>query len=367
MQIPLVDLRAQYRSIKKEIQRAINQVLNSTQFILGKNVAQFEKAFAKFCQTKYAIGVANGTDALYLALRASGISLNDQVILPVNTFAATAEAISLNGAKPIFVDIDPETGNIDVTKIKAAITPQTKAILVVHLFGQPADMAPILKIARKHRIIVIEDCAQAHGAEYKNKKVGSLGSLGCFSFFPAKNLGAYGDAGAVVTNNKNLAKKILMLRDHGRQEKHKHLIEGLNSRLSELQAAILKVKLRHLNQWNKRRQQNAKIYHRLFQGIEKVILPTSLGSSQSVYHFYIIRLKNRDEVQKQLQQKGIGTGIHYPLPLHLQPAYKYLGYHKGDFSQAEKVAKEILSLPVYPELTENQIKYIVKSIKQVLK
>jgi len=364
MKIPLLDLKKQYLSIKKEIDQAIKRVLNSTQFILGENVQKFEKEFSKFCGTKYAIGVGNGTDALYLSLRALNISKGDEVIIPVNTFIATAEAITLNGAKPVFVDIDLNTFNIDPEKIEKAITKKTKAIIPVHLFGQPADMSPILKIARKYRLYVIEDCAQAHRAKYKNKKIGSIGDVACFSFFPGKNLGAYGDAGIVITNNKKLAQKIHMLRNHGREKKYIHRMEGINSRLDEIQAAILRVKLKHLNKWNKARQKNAKIYDKLFRNMNDIITPRIIKNTQSVYYFYTICVKNRKKIQKKLKEKGVSTGIHYPVPLHLQPAYKYLGHKRGDFPKAEKQSNEILSLPIYPELAEKQIKFIVNIIKK---
>ena len=364
MNIPLLDLKAQYKSIKPEIQKAINKVINNGQFILGENVKKFEQEFAKFIGVKYAIGVGNGTDALYLALRACGISKNDEVILPVNTFIATAEAITLNGAKPVFVDVNPETYNIDINEIEKAITKKTKAIVPVHLFGQSADMSPILKIAKKHKLCVIEDCAQAHGARYKNKIVGSIGDIGCFSFFPGKNLGAYGDAGIITTNNKILAQKIYILRNHGRLKKYKHTIEGINSRLDEIQATILRVKLKHLKSWNKDRQKNARVYDKLFKNINNIITPYIIKNTKSVYYFYIIRVKNRKKIQTKLKKEGVSTGIHYPVPLHLQPAYKYLGHKKGDFPKTEKLSKEILSLPIYPELTEKQIKFIVNIIKK---
>ncbi len=364
MNIPLLDLKAQYKSIKPEIQKAINKVLDSNQFILGENVKKFEQEFAKFIRVKYAIGVGNGTDALYLALRACGISKNDEVILPVNTFIATAEAITLNRAKPVFVDIDTKTYNIDLQKMEKAITKKTKAIIPVHLYGQPADMSPILKIAKKHKLWIIEDCAQAHGAKYKNEIVGSIGDIGCFSFFPGKNLGAYGDAGIITTNNKILAQKIYILRNHGRSEKYKHKIEGINSRLDEIQAAILRVKLKYLKKWNKARQKNAKIYDKFFKNINDITTPQIIKNRKSVYYFYIVRLKNRKKIQEKLKEKGVSTGIHYPIPLHLQPAYKYLGYKKGNFLKAEKISNEILSLPMYPELTKKQIKFIIDIIKK---
>ncbi|MCX6760262.1 MAG: DegT/DnrJ/EryC1/StrS family aminotransferase [Candidatus Nealsonbacteria bacterium] len=348
MKIPQVDLKSQYKSIKKHLDRAVLSVLKNSKFILGENVREFEKEFAGFCRVKYAVGVGNGTEALYLALRALGVGKGDEVITAVNTFIATAEAITLNGAKPVFVDINPDTYNIDVCKIEKAITKKTKAIIPVHLFGQPADMGPIVKIAKKYNLRVIEDCAQAHGALYNGREVGSIGDIGCFSFFPGKNLGACGDAGAITTNNKNLAEKILMLRNHGRKrnEKYKHKIEGLNSRLDEIQAAILRIKLRHLRRWNNRQ---------------------IISNAKSVYYFYVIRVKNRNRIIKELKKAGISSGIHYPIPLHIQPAYKYLGYKKGDFPIAEKAANEILSIPVYPELTDFQIKFIADLIKKRLK
>jgi len=363
MNIPQVDLKAQYKLIKKEINVAILKVLNSTTFILGENVKKFEEEFAKFCNVKYAVGVGNGTDALYLALRACGISRGDEVITQPNTFIATVEAITLNGAKPVFVDINPQTYNIDANKIKKVITKKTKAIIPVHLYGQPVDMDHILKIAKKYRLKVIEDAAQAHGAEYKGKKVGSLGDVACFSFFPAKNLGAYGDGGIIVTNNEKIAKKIIMLRNHGRVEKYKHLMEGVNSRLDELQAAILRVKLRYLDKWNKARRQRAKIYDEVFKHLEEVGTPFVPFWATPVFYVYTIRVKEREKLREYLKKKGISTGIYYPIPLHLQPAYKYLNYKKGDFPEAEKAAKEILSLPMYPELSRKEQNFIIQKIK----
>jgi len=364
MKIPLLDLKKQYLSIKKEIDGAIKKVLDNTQFILGENVQKFEKEFSKFCNVKHAIGVGDGTDALYLAVRALGISEGDEVIIPVNTYIATAEAVTLNGAKPIFVDIDLDTFNIDVENIEKAITKKTKAIIPVHLFGQPADMAPILKIAKKHRLYVIEDCAQAHGAEYKGRRAGSMGDIACFSFFPAKNLGAYGDGGMVITNNSKLAGKLRMLRNHGRKEKYLHKIEGINSRLDEIQAAILRVKLKHLDKWNKARQKNAKIYDKLFKDCEDISVQKVIKDVVPVYYFYAVRVKNRKKIQGKLKKEGVSTGVHYPIPLHLQPAYKHFGYKKGDFPKAEKEAVEVLSLPIYPELMERQIKFIADIIRE---
>lgn len=367
MPIPLVDLKAQYRAIKKEIDRAIFEAIKNTNFILGENVQKFEKEFAKFCKVKYAIGVGNGTDALYLALRVLGIKTGDEVITPPNTFIATVEAITLNGAKPVFVDINPETYNIDITKIEKAITKKTKAIVPVHLYGQPADIGPILKIAKKYNLKVIEDAAQAHGAEYKGKRVGGLGDVGCFSFFPAKNLGAYGDGGMVVTNNKKIAEKVRLLRNHGRVQKYEHQIEGINSRLDELQAAILRVKLRYLNKWNQARRQRAKLYDNSLKNIKGVKIPFTPSWAVPVYYVYTIRTKERDKLQESLKKEGISTGLYYPIPLHLQPAYKYLGYKIGDFPETERAAKEILSLPICPELSKKDQNYVIQKIKEFFK
>ena len=363
MNIPLVDLKAQYKSIEKEIDKAIFGVIKNTNFILGENVQKFEEEFAKFCQVKYAVGVGNGTDALYLTLRVCGISKGDEVITQPNTFIATTEAITLNGAKPVFVDINPETYNIEKSRIEKAITKKTKAIIPVHLFGQPADMNPILKIAKKYNLKVIEDAAQAHGAEYRGKRVGGLGDVGCFSFFPAKNLGAYGDGGMVVTNNKKLADGIRMLRNHGRVQKYEHEVEGVNSRLDELQAAILRVKLRYLDKWNKARCQCAEFYNKSLKNIKGVETPFVPAWAKPVYYVYTIRVKERDKLKEYLEKKGISSGIYYPIPLHLQLAYKYLGYKRGDFPETEKAADEILNLPMYSELTISQIKFITNSIK----
>ena len=371
MKIPLVDLKAQYRAIKKEIDRAIFGVIKSSKFVLGENVKKFEEEFAKFCNAKYAIGVGNGTDALYLTLRTLGIKKGDEVITSPFTFIATAEVIANLAAKPVFVDIDPETYNIDAKKITKAITRRTKAIIPVHLYGQPSDMSSILKIAKKYKLFVIEDAAQAHGARYKGKRVGSIGDVGCFSFFPAKNLGAYGDAGMVVTNSQKIAETLFVLRDHGRANrgtnKYIHQTEGVNSRLDELQAAILRVKLHHLPKWIKNRQRNAKTYDSFLEKIIGIKIPRIKAGFESTYHLYVIRAQNRDELQKSLKKIGIATGIHYPIPLHLQPAFKYLGYEKGDFPETEKVAKEILSLPMYPELNKKQIKFVADSIQKIMR
>ncbi|MBA7530924.1 dTDP-3-amino-3,4,6-trideoxy-alpha-D-glucose transaminase [subsurface metagenome] len=362
--IPLVDLKAQYNSIKTEIDNAIQRVLDNTSFIMGDELKKFEEEFALFCNTKYAIGVANGSDALILALRACGIGKGDEVITVPHTFIATTEAISNVGGKIIFVDIDSKTYTVDVSKIEEKIGNKTKAIIPVHLYGQSADMNPILKIAKKYDLKIIEDAAQAHGAEYQGKKVGSIGDVACFSFYPGKNLGAYGDAGMITTNNEEIANKLKMLRNHGRlTAKYEHQIEGYSSRLDNLQAAILRVKLKYLNKWNSIRRKNARKYNELLNNIEGVITPHEADYANHVYHLYVIRTENRDKLIEELKLKGVATGIHYPTPLHLQPAYSYLGYKEGDFPITEKASQEILSLPMYAELNDRQIDEIVKLIK----
>jgi dTDP-4-amino-4,6-dideoxygalactose transaminase len=362
--IPFVDLKAQYNSIKEEIDGAIQRVLNTTNFIMGEELIKFEEEFASFCNTKYAIGVANGSDALILSLRASGINKGDEIITIPNTFIATTEAITHIGGKVVFVDIDPKTYTIDVSRIEEKITNKTKAIIPVHFYGQSADMDPIIKFARKYNLKIIEDAAQAHGAEYKGKKVGSLGDVGCFSFYPAKNLGAYGDAGMITTNNEEIAKKLKLLRNHGRiTKKYEHEIEGYSSRLDNLQAAILRVKLRHLNEWNNMRRKNAKKYNELLSNMDGIIPPYEADYAKHVYHLYVIRVGERDILREELKSNGIATGIHYPIPLHLQPAYKYLGYKEGDFPVTEECSQKILSLPMYAELSEEQINEIVYCIK----
>ena len=362
--IPLVDLKAQYDSIKPEIDNAIQRVLDSTSFIMGEELERFEEEFALFCNTKYAIGVANGSDALILALRACDINKGDEVITVPHTFIATAEAISNVGGKIIFVDIDSKSYTVDVSKIEEKISNKTKAIIPVHLYGQPADMDPIMRLTKKYNLKVIEDAAQAHGAEYKGKKVGSIGDVACFSFYPGKNLGAYGDAGMITTNNEEIANKLKMLRNHGRlTAKYEHEIEGYSSRLDNLQAAILRVKLKYLNKWNDLRRRNAKKYNELLSNIGGIITPYEADYAKHVYHLYVIRTEDRDKLREELKSNGIATGIHYPIPLHLQEAYNYLGYKSGDFPVTEKASKEILSLPMFAELSDEQIEEIVELIK----
>jgi len=363
--IPLVDLAGEYQSIKKEIDKAVDEVLKSGWFILGPKVEEFEKKFASYLKIKYAIGVASGTEALQLALLAAGIKAGDGVALPANAYP-TVFAISAIGAIPQLVDIKAETFNIDPEKIPEMIDRRTKAIIPVHLYGQPADMEQILKIARRYKLKIIEDCAQAHGAIYKGKKVGSLGDLGCFSFYPTKNLGAYGDGGMVVTNNKKLAEKVRMLRMYGEKQRYQSLMLGINSRLDELQAAILLVKLRHLDEWNKKRCKIADYYRKILVGTG-VVLPQEQPFVSHIYHLFVVRVKERDKLKEFLEREGIITGIHYPSPIHFQPAFKYLNYKRGDFPQTEKACQEILSLPCYPTLGRKEINFIAQKIKAFFK
>lgn len=352
--IPFVDLKAQYRAVKPEIDAAVARVLESSQFILGPEVAAFEKEFAQYISAAAAIGVNSGTSALHLALLAAGIGPGDEVITVPFTFVATVAAIGYSGAKPVFVDIDPASFTMDAAQIEAAITPRTKAIMPVHLYGQPADMDPIMEIARKHNLIVIEDAAQAHGAQYKGCRAGSIGDLGCFSFYPGKNLGAYGEGGAVVTSNPAYERTIRMLRDWGTETKYVHELRGYNYRLEGIQGAILRVKLRYLEAWTEARRAHAAEYNRLLQG-SGVGVPQTMPYARHVWHIYAVRTQDRTGLQAALQQQGIQSGIHYPIPVHLQPAWAHLNYSRGDFPHSEKTAEEVLSLPMYAELTEDDI------------
>lgn len=361
--IPLVDLKAQYRTIKPEIDKAIASILAKTNFIMGEEVAGFERAFAKWLGVKYVIGVSSGTDAIHLGLLALGVKSGDEVITTPHTFTATVEPICWLGAKPVFVDIDPKTYTIDPDLIEKVITKRTKVIIPIHLYGHPADMDPITKLAKKYKLKVLEDAAQAHGALYKGKMVGTLGNAAIFSFFPGKNLGAYGDAGAVVTDNKKIADIIKLLRNHGRTEKYTHLEVGYGDRLDTLQAAILLTKLRQLKKWNIGRRKIANIYNHALKNLP-IKLPYPADWAEAVYHLYVIRTDKRNELKDYLKKQGIESGIHYPIPLHLQPAYKYLGYKKGDFMMSEQAAQEILSLPLYPELNKQQIEFIANSLKK---
>ncbi|HUK56427.1 MAG TPA: DegT/DnrJ/EryC1/StrS family aminotransferase [Nitrospiria bacterium] len=362
MRIPLADLKTQYFSIKPEIDAAIQSVISDSAFILGKHVNLFEEAFARFCDARYCVGVGNGTDALMLALLACGIGPGDEVITVSHTFIATAEAVTRTGAKVVFVDID-DNYCMDSALIEKAITDRTKAIIPVHLYGRPADLDPILEIARRRNLKVIEDAAQAHGATYKGRKAGALGDAGCFSFYPGKNLGAYGDAGAVVTNNREIYRKIAELRDHGRSEKYIHAVEGYNSRLDGLQAAILNVKLRHLERWTEARRGAARAYTLGLSTIKNVSIPSERENTSHVYHLYVIRTGLRDKLQTHLKDNGIQTGIHYPVPLHEQPAYRSLDYRPDSLPMTHDAAREILSLPISAEITEDQIEYVCGKIR----
>lgn len=377
--IKFLDLQKQYRSIKKEINTAIQRVLDSGEFILGNEVKKIENELADYCGVKCAIGVNSGTDALFLSLMALNIGPRDEVITTPFTFIATAEVIALRGAKPVFVDINPKTFNIDPEKISKAITPKTKAIIPVHLYGQPAEMDKIMTIAKKHNLYVIEDCAQAIGAKLrmangKWQMVGSFGDFGCLSFFPSKNLGAYGDGGMVLTNNEKLAEKIKMLRQHGSKKKYYHETLGINSRLDTIQATILRVKLKYLDKWIEKRQKITQIYNKELKKIKKIAIPATMrpgnqATSCHVFHQYTIRVNAqlRNDLITYLRNNGIPTTIYYPVPLHLQPAFKYLGYKEGDFPKTEKATEEVLSLAIYPELSQKEQDFIINKIKEFYK
>jgi dTDP-4-amino-4,6-dideoxygalactose transaminase len=401
MNVPFLDLKVQYLSMKDEIHAAIQQVLDKTAFAGGPFVAQFEKEFAAFCDCKESIGVGSGTEALWLCLLAMGIGQGDEVITVPNSFIATAEAISFCGATPAFVDVDPRTHTMDPNKLEdylkkrsqesgirsqnpktsneqpatsnvssirnpqSAIRNRPKAIIPVHLFGQPADMDPILEIAKKYNLAVIEDACQAHGALYKGKKAGSMGDAGCFSFYPGKNLGAYGEAGAVTTNSAEMAARIRMTRDHGQSKKYHHDLIGWNDRMDGIQGAILSAKLKHLPAWNEARRKHGQMYTKLLKGTAGAVIPEEAPYARHIYHIYALRVPNRDKLMSALGEKGISCGIHYPIPIHLTDAYKFMGLGKGSFPAAEKSADEFLSLPMYPELTEEQVGYVAEQVKKL--
>jgi dTDP-4-amino-4,6-dideoxygalactose transaminase len=360
--IPAADVKRQYESIKKEIDDAIRGTIDKGWFVLGENVDHFEKEFAGYLGAKHAVGVGSGTEALHLALVAIGVEAGDEVITVPNTAVPTVSAVSFAGAKPVLVDIDPDFHTMDPEKLEEKITKKTKAIIPVHLFGQSADMDPIMKIAKKHKLKVIEDACQAHGTEYKGKKVGTIGDVGCFSFYPSKNLGCYGDGGMCVTNDGKIAEKLKLLRNYGQKTRYHHAIKGFNSRLDEIQAAILRVKLKHLDGWNKKRREIAGKYDVLLKGSD-VIPPKAASYSNHIYHLYVIRTKKRDELQEHLKKNGINTIIHYPIPIHLQEAYADLGIKKGSLEISEKAAGEILSLPIFPELTDEEIETVAAKVK----
>jgi len=358
--VPFVDLATQYASIAPEIDAAVSKVIRETDFILGREVRLFEEEFARFCEAQYATGVDSGTSALELALRAYDIGPGDEVITAANSFIASALAISHAGATPVFADTDADTYTIDVAALERAITPRTKAIIPVHLYGHPADMDPIMELAGRHKLVVIEDACQGHGARYKGRRVGSLAHAAAFSFYPGKNLGAYGDGGAVVTNDAAIAKEIEMLRNYGQQEKYHHLFRGYNRRLDTLQAAVLRVKLKYLDKWNAGRRQHAARYRLLFEK-SQMVTPKEAPYAESVWHLYVVRVSQRDRFKEYLASCGINCGIHYPVPVHLQPAYHDLGYKQGDFPVTEDYAQQIISLPMYGELTPELIARVAEA------
>jgi dTDP-4-amino-4,6-dideoxygalactose transaminase len=367
MKVESFTLKKQYEQIKDELKGPIEKVMYSGGFILGEDVGLFEQEFSAYCGVKYGIGVNSGTDALFLACLACGIGKGDEVVTPTYTYIATSFGISIAGATPVFVDTEEKTYNIDASKIEKAITKKTKAILLVHLYGHAADLDPIMQIAKKYKLKVIEDCAQAHGALYKNKKVGSFGDAACFSFYPTKNLGAFGDGGMIITNSEEIKDKALLLRDYGRKGRYENIIKGYNSRLDTLQAAMLRVKLKHLDEWNEKRRENAALYTKLFKekNIEAVF-SYEADYARHVYHQYTIRVKNRKDTMKKLADKGINPLIHYPIPVHMQECYKELKYKKGDFPIAEKCCEGIMSLPMYPELTEEEIRYVAEQLSEII-
>ena len=367
IQVPFLDLKAHHDPIRDEVMAALNEVIDANAFAGGKFVARFEEEYARFCETKFCVGVGNGTDSLWFSLLALGVGPGDEVITPPMTFMATAEAITYAGAKPVFVDIDPKTYTIDVTKIEAAITPRTKAILPVHLFGQSADMDPILALAKKHKLVVIEDAAQAQGTLYKGRKAGSIGQAGSFSFYPGKNLGAWGEAGAVTTSDPALRDALQMFREHGQKKKYHHDVVGWNGRMDGLQGAVLSVKLKYLDKANNGRRRAAVRYNQLLAGTPGIILPVEADYGRHIYHVYAVRVGLRDTILKQLGERGIAAGIHYPVPVHLQNAYANLGYKRGDFPVSEICGDSFLSLPMYPELTDQQIDAVVGELLAVLK
>lgn len=363
MKVPFLDLKAHHAPLLPEIREAIADVIESCAFAGGPFVERFESEFAAFCQCRHAIGVGSGTEALWLALLASGVGPGDEVITVPNSFMATAEAITYCGARPVFVDVENGTCNMDPALLEAAVTPRTKAIIPVHLFGQPADMDRITEIARAHGLPVIEDACQAHGADYRGRRAGSLADAGCFSFYPGKNLGAFGEAGAVVTNDAKLDAKIRVLRDHGQSRKYHHDMIGWNCRMDGIQAAVLSIKLRHLHHGNERRRAHAANYNERLQACEEIVLPTEASFARHVYHIYAVRVQERSEVMRLLAEKGIASAVHYPIPIHLQPAYSNLGCQNGAFPIAEKAALEQLSLPMFPELAPDQIEFVCQELQ----
>ena len=365
MKIPFVDLGAQHRELETELRAAVQRVFQRSAFILGPEVDRFEAEFASYLNATSCVAVSSGTAALHLALHALGIGPGAEVITVPNTFIATAEAISAVGARPVFVDVDPIAYTMDPTLVERAITARTRAILPVHLYGQPADLGPLMAIARRHNLTIIEDACQAHGAEYKGRKAGTLGTAGCFSFYPSKNLGGCGEGGAVVTSDAELAERIRLLRNHGSISKYEHRFPGYNFRMEGLQGAFLAVKLKYLDKWNERRRMLAKHYDQLLAG-SAVVTPTEMAYAKHVYHLYVIQAENREALRQHLAEQGIETGLHYPIPLHLQEAYRSLGYRRGDFPVAERLAERALSLPMYPDLTFEAVEHVASPILESL-
>jgi dTDP-4-amino-4,6-dideoxygalactose transaminase len=362
MQVPLLDLRAQYADIKNDVDQAIHRVLDSTRFIGGPEVAGLEEEIARYCACPHAIGCASGTDALLLALRALDVGPGDEVVTTAFSFFASAGAVANVGARPVFVDVDPRTFNLDAHRLEAAITPLTKAVVAVHLFGQCCDLTAVQAVCDKHRLYLIEDAAQAIGAEWEGRRAGSVGDVGCFSFFPSKNLGAAGDGGLVTVRDAALGERVRLLREHGAKPKYYHALVGTNSRLDALQAAILRVKLRHLDRWSEKRAKNAALYDQLFEGA-RLTRPYRDARARHIYNQYVIRVPERDAMRQHLADRGIGTEIYYPVPLHLQQCFSPLGYREGDMPQSEAAANEVLALPIYPELTEEQIRYVATCVR----
>ena len=376
MKVPFLDLKAQYNSIKEEVLPEIHNVLDNTAYVLGKPVFEFEKRFAEEHNANFCVALSSGTDGNHVALWALGIGPDDEVIIPANTFIATAWGATLNGATPVFVDCHPESYNLDPSKVESAITSKTKAIVAVHLYGQPADMDPLKEIATKYNLYLLEDAAQSHFAEYKGKRIGALSDIASYSFYPGKNLGAYGEGGAITTNNEELASKAKMIRDHGGKEKYNHEIFGHNYRMEGIQGAVLGVKLNHLNKWTEGRRKVAEKYRKLLSDIDGLLLPKEMDYAKHVYHLFVIQVKgkdgedrsaNRNKLQKFLGDNEIATGLHYPLPLHQQKCFSHLGYKYGDFPNTEALAEQGLSLPMFPELTDEQLNYISDKIHEFFK
>jgi dTDP-4-amino-4,6-dideoxygalactose transaminase len=361
MTVPYFDLKAQYAGMRDEILAALDRVCQGASFILGEEVAAFEKEFAAYCETKYCVALNSGTSALHLALLAIGVQAGDEVITTANTFIATAEAIAYTGARPVFVDIDPATANIDPHRIEQAITSRTKAIIPVHLYGRPAELGPILEIARNHGLAVIEDSCQAHGARYRGKRVGGIGTAAAFSFYPGKNLGAYGEGGALTTNDENIASLARSLRDHGQTSRYFHDYLGYNYRMDGFQGAVLRIKMKRLEEWTAKRRRFAGLYREILGG-SGIVIPRDDPRSESVYHLFVVYVENRDSIRAQLEARGVQTAIHYPRPVHLQKPFAALGYHTGSFPLTERACDQTLSLPLFPEMTEEQVKYVGETL-----